>query len=142
MVAEPILVIFCGGMGGSDLPFLAAVLGALGGRRTFDLAGAHPDLISAVVLFYGSGDADLAGSKAHFLGHYAEQDEYEPRMYADALEAQLKRLGLPVAFYRYPGTKHWFFESDRVNEFSPAAASLAWPRTLDFLEDASRPRVA
>ena len=31
-----------GGMGGSDLPFLDAVLRALGGRRTFDLAGAHP----------------------------------------------------------------------------------------------------
>jgi hypothetical protein len=30
------------GTGGTDLPFLDAVLGALGGRRAFDLAGAHP----------------------------------------------------------------------------------------------------
>ena len=32
-----------------------------------------------------------------------------------------------------PGTGHWFFESDRPPAHDPAAAELAWRRTIDFL---------
>ena len=69
-----------------------------------------------------------------YLGHFAENDEYEPPEYADKLEEELKHVGRPVTFYRYSNTKHWFFEPDRVNEYDAAAASLAWDRTLAFLK--------
>lgn len=46
-----------------------------------------------------------------------------------------RRAGLPVTFYRYSGTGHWFFELDRSQAFNPAAADLAWERTIAFLKD-------
>jgi carboxymethylenebutenolidase len=43
-------------------------------------------------------------------------------------------LGRDVTFWRYPGTSHWFFESDRELAFVPEAAEVAWQRTLEFLQ--------
>lgn len=111
-----------------------AVIGfSLGAYYAVDLAVAEPARIRAVVLFYGSGDSEVSKSQAAYLGHFAENDEYEPRSYSDNLEEALKRAGRPVSFYRYPGTQHWFFEPDRLNEYNPEAASLAWDRTVEFL---------
>ena len=110
-----------------------AVIGfSLGAYYAVDLS-ADPEYIRSVVLFYGTADVDLTKSKAAFLGHYAENDPYEPQTYADAMEGYLKRIGRPVTFYRYGGTQHWFFEPDRTQEYNAAAASLAWERTLAFL---------
>lgn len=114
-----------------------AVVGfSLGAYYAVHLAGTEPEHIRSVVLFYGTGDADLAHSRAAFLGHYAENDEYEPRENSDRMEAYLKRIGRPVTFYHYKGTAHWFFEPDRTQEYDPDAANLAWDRTLAFLKDA------
>ncbi|MGD2047961.1 MAG: dienelactone hydrolase family protein [Chloroflexota bacterium] len=35
------------------------------------------------------------------------------------------------------GCGHWFFEPDRPQAYNPAAASLAWDRTLAFLRRSS-----
>lgn len=113
---------------------LAVIAFSLGAYYALDLSAADPEHIRSVVLFYGSGDADYSASKAAYLGHFAENDEYEPRHFSDDLEASLKRLGRPVTFYRYPGARHWFVEPDRPQEYDPAAASLAWERTLAFLK--------
>jgi carboxymethylenebutenolidase len=115
-----------------------AVIGfSLGAYYAVDLAAADPEHIRSVVLFYGTGDSDISNSRAAFLGHFAEQDKYEPRSYADNLEAALRRAGRPVNFYYYAGTRHWFFEPDRVQEYNQAAANLAWDRTLAFLKRSS-----
>jgi carboxymethylenebutenolidase len=110
-----------------------AVIGfSLGAYYALDLAAAHPEHIRSVVLFYGTGPADHSKSKAAYLGHFAENDEYEPPSNVDELEEALRRAGRPVTFYRYPEAGHWFFEADR-SAYNPAAASLAWERTLAFL---------
>jgi carboxymethylenebutenolidase len=112
-----------------------AVIGfSLGAYYAADLAIAEPENVRSVVLFYGTGPGDFSKSKAAFLGHFAENDEYEPQEYADALVKGLKEDGCPVNFYRYPDTKHWFFEPDRPNEYNREAAELAWERTLAFLK--------
>ena len=112
-----------------------AVIGfSLGAYYAADLALTDAEHTRSVVLFYGTGDGDVSISKAAYIGHFAEHDEYEPHAYAEAMEAALQRAGRAVTFYRYPGTGHWFFEPDRTHEYDSAAAELAWDRTLAFLE--------
>jgi carboxymethylenebutenolidase len=112
-----------------------AVIGfSLGAYYALDLAAADPEHIHSVVLFYGSGGGDFSSSRAAYLGHFAENDEFEPQSNVDELEVSLQRAGRPVTFYRYPGTGHWFFEPDRLNAYNQAAANLAWERTLAFLK--------
>jgi len=114
---------------------LAVVGFSLGGYWALWLAQKKPELIRSVTLFYGTngGGGDFQQSKAAYLGHFAENDPYEPPSKVDELEASLRRAGRPVTFYRYPGTGHWFFEPDRP-AYNPVAASLAWDRTLASLK--------
>lgn len=114
-----------------------AVIGfSLGAYYALDLAAADPEHIRSVVLFYGTGDGDFRRSRAAYLGHFAEKDEFEPQSNIDDLEESLRRAGRPVTFYSYSGAGHWFFEPDRP-AYDPAAASLAWERTLAFLKRSS-----
>jgi carboxymethylenebutenolidase len=108
---------------------------SLGAYYALDLAAADPERIRAVVLFYGSGGGDYSASRAAYLCHFAENDEFEPQSNIDELEQTLKDAGRPVTIYRYAGTGHWFCEPDRPQAYNPAAASLAWERTLAFLKN-------
>jgi carboxymethylenebutenolidase len=115
-----------------------AVIGfSLGAYYALDLAAADPEHIRSVVLFYGTGGGDFSSSRAAYLGHFAENDEFEPQSNVDELEESLRRAGRPVTFHRYSGTGHWFFEPDRSQAYNQAAASLAWDRTLAFLKGSS-----
>jgi carboxymethylenebutenolidase len=113
---------------------LAVVGFSLGVYYALDLAAADPEHIRSVVIFYGTGDGDYSSSQAAYLGHFAENDEFEPPANVDGLENSLKQAGRPVTFYRYSGAGHWFFEPDRPQAYDRAAASLAWERTLAFLK--------
>lgn len=122
---------------GPEHPALAVIGFSLGAYYALDLSAADPERIRSVVLFYGTGPADFTKSRASYLGHFAEVDEYEPQSYVDELEAALRSAGRPVTFHRYPGTGHWFFEPDRPQAFDPPAATLAWDRTLAFLRSST-----
>jgi carboxymethylenebutenolidase len=112
-----------------------AVIGfSLGVYYALDLAAADPEHIRSVVIFYGTGDGDYNSSRAAYLGHFAENDEFEPLSNVDELEESLRRAGRPVTFYRYSGVGHWFFEPDVSQAYDQSAASLAWDRTLAFLK--------
>ena len=111
-----------------------AVIGfSLGAYYALDASVADPEHIRAVVSYYGTRPGDYSSSRAAYLGHFAEADEFEPQADVNELEAALRRAGRPVTFHRYPGTGHWFCEPDREQAFNQAAASLAWERTLAFL---------
>ena len=97
-----------------------------------------PQAIAAVVLFYGSETVDFSRTKAAFLGHFAEQDPWEPLENVRSMEAELHASDLKTAFYLYPGVGHWFFEDNRPDAYQPEAAQLAWERTLAFLNDELR----
>jgi carboxymethylenebutenolidase len=115
-----------------------AVIGfSLGAFFTLDLSVTAPEHIRSVVVFYGTRPGDYSSSKADYLGHFAETDEFEPPEALDNLEESLRIAGRPVTFYRYSGTGHWFFEPDRSEAYNQAAASLAWKRTLAFLRRSS-----
>jgi carboxymethylenebutenolidase len=114
-----------------------AVIGfSMGAYYALDLSAAEPEHIHSVVIFYGTGPADFARSQATYLGHFAENDPYEPLSSVRELEEALKGAGRPVGFHIYPDTGHWFFESDRQDAYNEAAATLAWERTLTFLRRA------
>jgi carboxymethylenebutenolidase len=118
---------------GQDNRGLTVIGFSLGAYYALDLAAAQPEHIRSVVLYYGSGDGDYSSSRAAYLGHFAENDEFEPQSNINNLEESLKRAGRPVTFYRYSDTRHWFCEPDRVQAYDQAAADLAWERTLAFL---------
>jgi carboxymethylenebutenolidase len=118
---------------GADKRGLAVIGFSLGAYYALNLAAADPDHIRTVVLFYGTGGDDFSASRADYQGHFAENDEFEPPTNVAELEAALRQAGRPLTFYRYPGTGHWFFEPDRPQAYNPAAAALAWERTLAFL---------
>ncbi len=102
------------------------------------LAAMRPANVGAVVLFYGAYAPDLTPATAAFLGHFAENDPYEPREGMEELQAALKAVGRPASFFIYEGTTHWFFETDRPEAYNPQAAQLAWERTLAFLAEQLR----
>jgi carboxymethylenebutenolidase len=103
------------------------------------LSARVPDQVAATTVFYGGQDIDFAGASSAYLGHYAETDPFVDEDGLVLLEADLHLLGLDTAFHRYPGTGHWFFEADRP-EHDPAAAQLAWERTIAFLREHLLPR--
>lgn len=121
-------------LAGSGETGIAVIGFSLGAFYALDLSVNDPETVRSVVLFYGTGPVDVSRPKAAYLGHFAENDPYEPRSNVDDLEAGLTRVGRPVTFHHYPGTGHWFFEPDRADAYNPAAADLAWERTLDFLK--------
>ncbi len=130
-----------GQAGSKGRPGLAVIGFSLGAYYALNLAAADPEHIRSVVLFYGTGGDDFSNSRADYLGHFAEEDEYEPQANVDNLEEDLRRAGGgplgAVTFYRYPDTGHWFFEPDRTDAYNQAAADLAWERTLAFLKHSS-----
>ncbi|MBC8160440.1 MAG: dienelactone hydrolase family protein [Roseiflexaceae bacterium] len=117
----------------SVTPGPLGVLGfSMGAAWTIWLAAERPTDVGAAALFYGSGSADWRVARAAILGHFAETDEWEPLEDVQAMEQDMRQAGRDVVFHIYPGTSHWFVESDRP-EYNPEAAELAWQRTIVFL---------
>ena len=117
--------------GVSPLP-LAVIGFSLGAYWAFHLSQIRPEVVGAVVVFYGAGEGDFTGASAAYLGHFAEQDPYEDLGYVRQLEQQIRDAGRVATFHVYPGTKHWFVEPNRP-EYAVAATELAWARTHEFL---------
>jgi carboxymethylenebutenolidase len=110
-----------------------AVLGySMGASWAMWLATRQPDSIRAVVIYYGTQDIDFSDLRAPVLGHFASDDVFDDEDTVAYMEAQLRLAGKTVTFHRYDGTTHWFAEADR-DAYAPAAAALAWDRTLAFL---------
>jgi carboxymethylenebutenolidase len=110
-----------------------ATLGfSMGGAWAAEMASVAPADIHAVVLFYGTVDANFTQARAAFLGHFGEDDEWEPLDGVRQMEADLRSAGRAVTLHFYPGAQHWFFETNRP-EYDAEAAELAWQRTTEFL---------
>lgn len=107
-------------------------MGAFSALRLSDI---RPDAITAVVLFYGAGEADFTNARAAYLGHFAEHDEWEPTEGVQEMERSMRAAGREVTIYTYSGTGHWFFENDRPEHYNAEAANLAWSRSVEFLQN-------
>jgi carboxymethylenebutenolidase len=103
-----------------------------GGIANF-LATRIPDLAGAVP-FYGSAPAldRVKAVKAPLLLHFADNDD---RINAGwpPFEAALQSAHVKYEAFKYPGTEHGF-NNDTTPRYDPAAARLAWQRTLAFFD--------
>ena len=91
--------------------------------------------VDAVVPFYGRQPAsdDVAKIRAPLLLHYAGLDE---RINAGIPEYEraLKDAGVDYTLYMYEGANHAFHNDTSEARYDPAAARLAWSRTIDFFK--------
>ncbi|MEX2047749.1 MAG: dienelactone hydrolase family protein [Chloroflexota bacterium] len=112
---------------------VAVLAWSMGAWFSWQLAQAHPDRIRGLVSYYGYGEVEPGKSPPPILGHFAEQDEFEPLEDVRKTEQALAEGGHAAQFHIYPGTKHWFDEPSRP-EFDKDASALAFERTLAFLD--------
>jgi carboxymethylenebutenolidase len=111
---------------------LAVVGFCYGGGIANFLATRMPDLAAAVP-FYGNAPnlEDVPKIKARLLIHYAGIDDRINTGWP-AYEAALNAAGIIYEVHFYPGVQHGF-NNDTTPRYDPAAAALAWQRTIDFL---------
>jgi carboxymethylenebutenolidase len=128
--AEQILLGAFDHLGGLVSGGIATVGFSLGSNLGLWLARKRPDRLAGNVLYYGTGQG--GDGRAPVQGHYAAEDQYEPADEIHALEKELREAGRDIEFHWYQGVDHWFAERLRP-EYDPAAARLAWQRTLEFL---------
>ena len=105
---------------------------SMGAAWALTVASTVSEQIGAVVLFYGNDDVDYGKVTAKVMGHYSDNDEWEPSEYVDKTFAEFKKAGVDATLHIYPGVAHWFMEEDRP-EYDHASALLAWSRTYEFL---------
>lgn len=108
---------------------------SMGAAWAAELARLRPATARAVVMHYGAWAPDLSKAHAAFLCHFCEEDEWEPRENVEEMRKTLETAGRPATFHFYPGTGHWFMESNRPDAYNAEAAELAWERTLAFLAE-------
>jgi len=112
----------------------------MGGALTV-LSAVNVPETDACVVWYGYPPleyVDAAKIKAPLMGHWATLDEAFPIAKVDELEQKLRAAGVEFEFHRYDA-KHAFANetADSKNlpmlKHDPAAAELAWRRTMEFL---------
>ncbi len=109
------------------------VVGFSFGAAYATLIPAERDRLLASVVYYGVyTGSHIDRSSAAVLGHFAETDQFESDEGIAELEDSVKAASREVTIHRYPGTGHWFAEPSR-DAYRPAAADLAFERTVDFL---------
>jgi carboxymethylenebutenolidase len=90
--------------------------------------------VGAIVIYYATMPIEYVSATAPIMGHFAEHDEFEPQENVRQFEQDLHGKGLSIDVNIYPNTQHWFSESNQPGYYDPAAAELAWQRTIEFLQ--------
>lgn len=125
--------------GSEDPTDPVAVVGySMGASWGLWVATRQPASVRAVVAYYGSQDIDFDDLAAPVLGHFAETDELVSEDEIVEMQARLLLSDKHVEVHTYPATTHWFAEAGVLSHYDPEATSLAWNRTLGFLEDHHR----
>jgi carboxymethylenebutenolidase len=112
----------------------------MGGALTL-LSAVNVPEADAAVAWYGFPPleyVDASKIKLPLMGHWATEDVPFPIAKVDELEKKLKAANVKYEFHRY-NAKHAFANEEAdakklaMLKYDPAAAELAWKRTLDFL---------
>jgi carboxymethylenebutenolidase len=119
----------------------------MGGALTLLSAVFVPEL-DAACTWYGYPPLEFIDASkitAPLMGHWANQDEFFKIEGVDALENKLMAAKVDFEFHRYDA-KHAFANDTQVGagrllpvlEYDPAAAKLAWERTMRFFDSQLR----
>jgi len=109
----------------------------MGGGLTLVLACQRPDAVAAAAPYYGvipwaSAQPEWSALSARVIGEYAENDAFAGPAAVRALEKQLRDLGKDATLHIHAGCDHAFFNDARPEVFDPAAARVAFDRTLEL----------
>lgn len=106
----------------------------MGGALSFAAAATVPGL-SAVVPFYGvpSPAPDYSKVSAPILAHFASRDEWAKPSAAEAIKKEITGHGGSMELHVYDAD-HAFMNDTRPEVYNPAAASVAWDRSIEFLK--------
>jgi carboxymethylenebutenolidase len=99
---------------------------SFGGWYGSHVAAARSDVAAFVSIY---SDVYEAPGGAAYLGHFAQDDQFVDSTPVADME---KTLPDGSTAHVYPGTRHWFMESDRP-EYDEEASELAYRRTAEFL---------
>jgi carboxymethylenebutenolidase len=117
-------------------PRKVGILGfCMGGQLALFAGQEHPDVIDAVVDFYGihpKVEIVPARVKVPVLGHFATRDKGTPPSWAHALAADVKKAGGSFQVHEYEAD-HAFFNDTRPQVYDAACAQQAFSRSLTFL---------
>ncbi|WP_062308956.1 dienelactone hydrolase family protein [Polynucleobacter sinensis] len=114
----------------------------MGGALTVLSAGLVPECDGTVV-WYGYPPLEYVDAQAiqkPMLAHWALHDDFFSIAGVDQLEGKLKAAGVKYDFQRYDA-KHAFANPKSETrglpplQYNPAAADLAWERTMTFLKN-------
>lgn len=89
-------------------------------------------VVDRVVSFYGAQQIDFAGSRASYLIHLAEDDDYISDDEVVFMQATMGLEDLDVETHTYRGTRHGFGDREGEN-FDAESFDRAWGRTVKFL---------
>ena len=117
-------------MAGSSINKIGVVGFSMGGHWAVWLSQRPEYNIAATVLYYAARAGDFSHCKAGILAHFAERDPWVSAAGRRNMERAILKSGCDYEAFDYPGTEHWFAESDRTSEFNANAANLALGRDL------------
>ena len=110
----------------------------MGGMLSFLLAANRPDMVKAVVPFYGfpQGDSqpDYSKIEAAIQGHMAEHDDFFPPSAAMHLQAELTALGKDASITVHEGSGHAFMAPhNALGTQDQELYDRIWPQATAFL---------
>lgn len=113
----------------------------MGGSVAFYAGTLRP--LGAAVTYYGGGLTEgrfglpplieqARNLKSPWLGQFGDLDERIPVDEVEALRQATAQSEVRTELFRYADADHGFNCNDRPAVFNPAAAELAWSRTIDW----------
>jgi carboxymethylenebutenolidase len=112
----------------------------MGGMLSFLIAANRPDVVKALVPFYGfpqgPTEPDWSKLSAKVQGHMAENDNFFTPEGARALEKKLRDMGKDVTLTVHPGTGHAFMgPHNALGTLNEKLAAQIWPGVISFLKE-------
>lgn len=97
----------------------------------------RPDVpLAAVVLYYAARAGDFSMASAPVLAHFADSDPVVSTTGRRTMERAMRAAQLAYTAHDYPGTQHWFAETDQPT-YDRDADALAFDRTVAFLRSSA-----